>query len=145
MLVGVIDMKDFPLQAKLFLLANFGAAALILYPIFSGFEVENFLLTLVISVMTSLTQIFKVEGSTDRSSYNVSWIFYGFSLVLLGVQHTLIIILISHMVEWIWHRYPWVIQTFNIASHIIVTVASGLILSSLKAAFPDPERSGSRK
>ena len=28
-------------------------------------------------------------------------------------------ILIAHLMEWIWHRYPWYIQTFNVAVYSI--------------------------
>jgi diguanylate cyclase (GGDEF)-like protein/putative nucleotidyltransferase with HDIG domain len=129
-------MKELPQNARIYVLANLFGAALLLIPTFASFAINEIWLILALCLLASLTQVFKVEGSTERSSYNVSWILYGFSLVLLGAPQTLIVILVSHIVEWIWYKYAWVIQTFNIASYIIVTITSSLVLTSLRTVSP---------
>ncbi len=37
------------------------------------------------------------------------------------------VIVAAHILEWIWHRYPWYIQSFNIASYIVVAVGANLV------------------
>ena len=63
-----------------------------------------------LSVVASISLILKVEGTTNRSHYNISFFVYAFTLVLLGPPATMLVILISNMVEWLRHRYPWYIQ-----------------------------------
>ncbi len=86
---------------------------------------------LILAGLTSITQIFKVEGATEKSSYNLSWVLYGFAFLLLGAPATLFIVLVSHIVEWIWHKYPWYIQSFNIATYGIVVFLAGLVYESI--------------
>jgi diguanylate cyclase (GGDEF)-like protein/putative nucleotidyltransferase with HDIG domain len=132
-------MKDLPLKAKIFVLGTIFLALFMIVPTHANFEFSEVWLTIALCVMTSLTQIVKVEGPTDKSSFNLSWVLYGFSLLVLGVPQTIIVIIVSHISEWIWHKYPWSIQAFNIASHTIVMIASGLVLGALQNAFTKPE------
>ncbi len=87
--------------------------------------------------LAALLQIFKIEGTTARTSYNLSWIVYGASFVLWGVPATIAVITVAHLVEWLWHRYLWYIQSFNIASFAITVVFAGAILEQVKA-LPGP-------
>ena len=75
--------------------------------------------------VAAVAQVFKVEGATHKSSYNIGWLVYGFTFLVLGGPATLFIILIAHFIEWAWHKYPWYIQSFNIATFAVaVTLAS---------------------
>ena len=40
---------------------------------------------------------------------------------------TVLIIVVSNLADWIWHRYPWYIQSFNISCYIIGIYLSGLV------------------
>jgi diguanylate cyclase (GGDEF)-like protein/putative nucleotidyltransferase with HDIG domain len=131
-------MKDLPIKAKIFISATMLLALASLIPTFESFDFADFWLTIALCVITSLTQVVKVEGPTDKSSFNLSWVLYGFSLLLLGVPQTVIIVVVSHIVEWIWHKYQWVIQIFNVATHSIVLITSGLVLDALEAVFDEP-------
>lgn len=84
------------------------------------FQLEHSLLLLMLGVFAAVTQTLKVEGATARTSYQISWIAYGASFVLLNPLETTIVILVAHVAEWIWHRYPWYIQSFNVAGFVIV-------------------------
>jgi diguanylate cyclase (GGDEF)-like protein len=95
---------------------------------------------ILLVVLTSLAQIYKVEGSTHESSYNTSWLLYGFTFVLLGGPETVFIIIASHTTEWLRHRYPWYIQTFNIANFVIA-IASAEFVSNLFLLAPVPSLS----
>ena len=39
---------------------------------------------------------FEIEGSTHEFSYNISWIVYGFTFMLLGTPAALLVIVVSH-------------------------------------------------
>jgi hypothetical protein len=119
-------MKASSLQAKVYvfgvILIGFGLLVL------GSLATEEFPIgTFITALLAGLAQIFKVEGPTERSNYNISWVFYGFSFLLFGTFGTMIVILIAHLIEWLWHRYPWYIQSFNIAVYFIaITAASSL-------------------
>jgi diguanylate cyclase (GGDEF)-like protein/putative nucleotidyltransferase with HDIG domain len=90
----------------------------------SSLDSQRLHLLLATCGLASILQSIKIEGSTTRTSYNMSWVVYGFALYTLGVPGAMLIILVAHLVEWIWHGYAWYIQTFNIASFAIgITVA----------------------
>jgi diguanylate cyclase (GGDEF)-like protein/putative nucleotidyltransferase with HDIG domain len=82
---------------------------------------------LFLTALASLSLIFKVEGATDRSHYNISFLIYSFTFILLGPVDAIIVILVSNLVEWAWHRYTWYIQSFNIANYLLVIYLSGLV------------------
>ena len=77
---------------------------------------EIWIQTIILSVLGALTLLFKVEGATDRTHYDITFVIYGFTLIFYGAPITVIMIVAAHMWEWIWHRYPWYIQSFNDSS-----------------------------
>ena len=87
---------------------------------------------LILSILGSLSLIFKVEGATVRLHYNLSLLVYSFTFITLGFHATAVVILVSHLVEWIWHKYPWYIQFFNISAYI----ASFFVGMSIHSIFP---------
>jgi diguanylate cyclase (GGDEF)-like protein len=96
---------------------------------FLRMDVNHLILFAVLIIMASLAQVYKVEGTTNRSHYAVSFAFYAFSLMLLGVPATLIIIIISNAAEWIKNRGPWFISLFNISIYILSTVCAQVVYS----------------
>ena len=91
----------------------------------SNLDSERWLLLMATCVLAALLQTFKIEGSTTRTSYNMSWVVYGFALISLGTPGAMLVILVAHLVEWIWHGYTWFIQSFNIASFAIAITVAG--------------------
>ncbi|MCX6045176.1 MAG: GGDEF domain-containing protein [Chloroflexi bacterium] len=85
--------------------------------------------------VAAFLQSLKIVGATKRTSYNLSWIVYGFAFVLLGTPATLLVILFAHLVEWVWYHYAWYIQTFNIASFAIVITIVGLLYQLLNPSW----------
>ncbi len=114
-------MKNLSIFAKIYI---FGiillGGSLAIYE-FIGTTFQDPALVLVVAVLASLAQVYKVEGSTDKTSYNVAWIAYGFSIVLFNPSEALFVIIFAHVVEWLRHRYPWYIQAFNIATFILAS------------------------
>ena len=92
---------------------------------------ETWIQTIVLSVLGALTLLFRVEGSTNRTHYDITFVIYGFTLILYGAPNAVIMILVAHLIEWIWHKYKWYIQSFNIGSYIIVAVATNMFYELL--------------
>ncbi len=120
-------MKDLSLRAKVYILSMILVGLVLLVWGFSKLLRQDMLMLIALSSLASISLIFKVTGATERSHYNISFVIYGFAFVLLGPEATLFVVLISNIVEWAWHRYPWYIQCFNIASYCIGFSAAGLV------------------
>jgi diguanylate cyclase (GGDEF)-like protein len=88
---------------------------------------------LLLAGLAATSQILKVEGTTERSSYNLSWLLYGFTFLLFGPTETMFVILIGHLAEWVWYRYPWQIQIFNISAYALTISATFLIHQSINS------------
>lgn len=85
---------------------------------------------LALAALASIAQLLKIEGPTERSSYNISWLVYGFTLALLGAPAAVVVILVAHVVEWVRYRYPWYIQLFNAASYALAITVAGLVFQA---------------
>jgi diguanylate cyclase (GGDEF)-like protein/putative nucleotidyltransferase with HDIG domain len=120
-------MKDFSWKTKVYIIGIIMVGCGILTYILRFNEWQDYWTILAMSVLASLALFFKVEGATNRSHYNIGFLVYGFTFVILGPEATIAVILVSSLAEWIWQKYPWYIQIFNIASFTIVTFISGVI------------------
>ena len=121
-------MKKLSSQTKLFILIALLLGTASAVRELSRLNWDNLWLLAGVTALACVTQILKFEGATSLSSYNISWTIYGFALVFLGAPETLLIILVSHLVEWAWYKYPWYIQTFNIATYALVAHLSGSVI-----------------
>jgi len=90
-------------------------------------EMQSIWLFLVITILASFGQVKKVKGSTVRSSYATSWVFYGFSIFHFGLPGTLLIILIAHIADWVFNKYPYYIPPFNVACYGFAAFSSSII------------------
>jgi diguanylate cyclase (GGDEF)-like protein/putative nucleotidyltransferase with HDIG domain len=120
-------MKDFSLQTKIYIMLTIFVGSAILIWLLLNYSWQNHWALLALSGLASLAFFFKVEGTTNRSHYNISFLVFGFTLVFLGPQATILVILVSNLVDWGWHKYAWYIQGFNIASFVVVTYISGIV------------------
>lgn len=105
--------------------------------IWSLFRLEpgNTWMLLVLIAGASISLILKVEGATERSHYNISFLIYSFTFVLYGPNATVLVILISNLIDWAWHKYLWYIQLFNISTYIIAIQAAGLVYLGINPDF----------
>ncbi len=129
-------MKDLSAQTKIYIILTILTGSAILVWLLLNYSWQNHWALLALSTLASLAFFFKVEGTTNRSHYNISFLVYGFTLVFLGPEASIVVILVSNLVDWAWHKYAWYIQGFNIASFIIVTYISGLVYT-----FINPDKS----
>jgi diguanylate cyclase (GGDEF)-like protein/putative nucleotidyltransferase with HDIG domain len=120
-------MSELSAKAKFYIFAVILGGLLVLATSIPKLYVPDAWMLLVLSGLASLSLIFKVEGATERLHYNISFLIYSFTFILLGPADAVLVILISNLSEWAWHKYAWYIQTFNIANYLLVIYASGAV------------------
>jgi hypothetical protein len=81
----------------------------------------------LLTILGAAAQTLKVEGPNDKTNYSIAWFVYGLAFIALGLEAALFVIVLSHLAEWIWHKYPWFIQSFNIGAHVIPLFLAGLV------------------
>ncbi|MBN1372331.1 MAG: GGDEF domain-containing protein [Anaerolineaceae bacterium] len=121
------------MTTRLYLLATWSmGAVLIAWNLFQlRIEAPDILLFIFLIAGACFSQIFKVEGTTDRSHYAISFVFYAFAFMRLGVPATLLVIILSNFAEWLWHRPPWFISFFNVCCYVIAIQATSLVYTLL--------------
>jgi hypothetical protein len=125
-----LGMNNFSTPAKVYILLTIiTGLALSLWQLLR-LETLDFGL-LALAALAAAAQLLKLEGPTERSSYNISWLVYGFTLALLGAPAAVLVILAAHLVEWLRYRYPWYIQLFNIGSYAVAITAAGLVFQAI--------------
>jgi hypothetical protein len=125
-------MKNFSKSAKTYIisiiLVGFGLGV----GLFRGLDLGNPGLYLL-AILAAGAQILKLEGPNDRTNYNIASFVFGFTLIILGGPATLFVIVVAHLAEWVWHKYPWYIQSFNISAYAVVVYLSNLVNQFIKA------------
>jgi len=85
----------------------------------------------LLAALGAVAQTLKVEGPNDKTNYSIAWFVYGFAFVAFGPETAIFVVVTSHLVEWIWHKYPWYIQSFNIGNHVISVFLAGLAFETI--------------
>jgi hypothetical protein len=134
-------MRDLSPETKTYLFATLVTGGFVLAHQLSRLQWDQVWL-LVLALLAAAAQTFKVHGPTQRSNYNIAWLLYGFTLVSLGLQAALFVILIAHLAEWLKYRYPWYIQTFNISVYALVALAADFVYRTLNPANTPLELQG---
>jgi hypothetical protein len=83
----------------------------------------------LLAALGAIAQTLKVEGPNAKTNYSIAWFVYGFAFIAWGSVAAIFVVVIAHLVEWIWHKYPWFIQSFNIGNHIIAVFLAGLVFT----------------
>ena len=126
-------MSDLSWKARIFILSIIAVGLGLSVYNLVNIDWQNYWL-LILTGVAAVAQVYKVEGATHKSSYNLSWVVYGLAFVLLGGPATLFIILVAHFIDWAWHKYPWYIQSFNMATFAIAVSVAGLIYNWILTA-----------
>ena len=103
-------MQELSVRARVFIITTILVGLVLLTWSLYQIELENTWMLLVLIAGASISLILKVEGATERSHYNISFLFYAFTFVLFGPYETVLVILVSNVVDWAWHKYQWYIQ-----------------------------------
>lgn len=86
-----------------------------------------------LALIAAATHILKEEGPTGRSSYQISFVVYGFTFVWLGVPATAFVIIVAHVLEYAFGGYyDWYVQSFNIGNYVLSIGTAGLILGLVR-------------
>ncbi len=108
------------------------------------FAPSELILFAQLTVITTLTQVFKVVAP-GRQSYHISPIFFFASLVLLSPFLFILVLTIAAMLEWLKERLTrspllkdWYIQPFNISTIIIGGLAARGALDRIAAQVSFP-------
>jgi diguanylate cyclase (GGDEF)-like protein len=128
-------MKDFSRSAKAFIFANIIAGIGLLSFYLPDLELSNLWMLLLLCALGSLALIFKVVGATEGTHYQVAFLVYSFAFFHLGFPEALVVVLVSNLVEWVWHKYPWYIQSFNIGQYTISLAGMHLVYGILTSGY----------
>src|SRR5512147_445032 len=85
----------------------------------------------LLAILGAAVQTLKVEGPNNKTNYSIAWFVYGFAFIAYGPAAALFVVVISHLAEWVWHKYPWFIQSFNIGNHVISVFLAGWAFQSI--------------
>ena len=97
---------------------------------------------LVVVVAASLAQLFVVT-TTRNQIYHTTAIFYVAGALLLPPEFLALLVLVSHIPDWLKTRYPWYIQTFNILNFTVAVDGHLGRRSFLLGPLPDRVTRGS--
>jgi hypothetical protein len=124
-------MNNISTSAKVFILSVVALGIALTAWTLSSLDWTNTGLYLV-SALGAIAQTLKVEGPDDRTNYSIAWFVYGFALLAFGASAALFVVIVSHLVEWVWHKYSWYIQAFNIGAHLLPLFLAGLVFNALR-------------
>ena len=85
----------------------------------------------LLAALGAAGQTLKCEGPNERTNYSIAWFVYGFTFIALGPVAAVFVVVAAHLVEWMWHKYPWYIQAFNIGAHVISVSLAGLVFETV--------------
>src|SRR4051812_28749313 len=109
--------------AAVYLLVVVAAAAIVSVP----FHVRpashtDWLLFVVLTMSAGAAQLLPVQTPAFQAYYTTT-VFFVAGALLLPPQLLALMIVFAHLPEWARYRYPWYIQTFNIAKWICASLA----------------------
>ena len=109
--------------AAVYLLAVVAAAAILsmLFAVRPASHTD-WLLFAVLTLSAGAAQLLPVQTPAFQAYYTTT-VFFVAGAVLLPPQLLALMIVLAHLPEWVRYRYPWYIQTFNIAKWICASLA----------------------
>jgi diguanylate cyclase (GGDEF)-like protein len=114
-----------------FLLGVTGLATLLAVPWRPGpIGHADWLLFAALAACASATQLAVVQMPAHQAYYSTA-VFFLAAAVLLPPSLVALIVLIAHLPEWARYRYPWYIQTFNIANYACAAGGAALLLRAV--------------
>src|SRR5574339_532472 len=110
-------MKSFSLPTMLYLAIINVAGMAVLISSIGELKIVSPWLLAVLCLLASMALILKVDGPTSQSHYTFGFVVYGFTFATLGLSAAILVIFVSHVMEWIWNTPPWPIQLFNVTAY----------------------------
>src|SRR5580765_1610835 len=129
--------EGLPIAARIYLaaigLATIAAAAPLLPRIHSS--THGWTTFLVLSGLAAIAQVFVVRTVRDQS-YHTSAAFLIAGALLLPPELVVLMGVVQHVPEWLKHRYPWYIQSFNICNYTLNGLAAWGAATLVMGASP---------
>lgn len=109
--------------------AAFGAFGLVLW---TGEVVEpaDWRLAVLLAVGAAVAQLFVVVTPRNQS-YQTAPVFVVAAAILLPPPLLALVVVVQHIPEWLKERYPWYIQSFNIANYGLSALAAQQMYTSV--------------
>ncbi len=124
-------MKELSLKARVYILVVIAAGIAVVALQFASAEnpLDTWDIVLIASavVLAALAQFASVQGSTTKSSYDLALLVYGFVLLVEGPGAAIIVSTLACILDWVWHRPPWYVQSFNICALALALSIGGAI------------------
>ena len=124
------------LPAQLYLLTVYGvtAAAYALAMADSPpIDQSDWRLAVLLAAAAAIAQLFVVVTPRNQS-YHTAPVLVVAAAILLPPPLLALVVIVQHIPEWLKERYPWYIQTFNIANYGLCALAAQEAFSSVSSA-----------
>jgi diguanylate cyclase (GGDEF)-like protein len=117
------DIGALGVPAWSYLLLVVASAAVLSFPLHLGTASHaDWLLFVVLTAGAGAAQLLPVQTPAFQAYYTTT-VFFVAGALLLPPQLVALMIVFAHVPEWVRFRYPWYIQTFNIAKWICASLA----------------------
>jgi diguanylate cyclase (GGDEF)-like protein/putative nucleotidyltransferase with HDIG domain len=124
-------MKDFSTTTKFYLFSIWILGAVLFLWNIPNIRWQEWPVLLVMIVVASVAIIIRVIGITIRWHFDVNFVPYGFSLFHMDIGSTMLMIIVSNLVFWLWYqkefKTKWYIILFNASCYIFVAQLTKLI------------------
>src|SRR3954468_934874 len=90
----------------------------------------DWLLFCVLTICAMAAQLFTVQEPGHQSRTTTS-VFFVAGALLLPLHLAALMCVFAHVPEWVRMRYPWYIQTFNIANWVCATAVAYYVVGSI--------------
>jgi PAS domain S-box-containing protein len=95
-----------------------------------GASTADWLTFLLLASAAAVAQVFIVR--TGRShGFHTAIIFIVAGALLLPPELVVLMVVVQHLPEWVKERYPWFIQTFNIANFALASLAAWAVANAI--------------
>lgn len=132
-------MRNYKPAAQLYILLVIVAGVVLAGLALPRIDPADGLMLAVLSGLGSAAQVLKVQGATKQSMFHISWAVFGFTYVLLGAPAALAVVIVAHLLEWAWHRYPWFVQLFNLGTFTFaICTADAIRVLAVSGAGGEP-------
>jgi diguanylate cyclase (GGDEF)-like protein len=141
------ELKRLSVIARLYLAAAYLSAAgcsafvLVARPLSSNPNRVDFAAFIVFTLLAAAAQLYVVEAvrlsqneAPSRYAYHMTPAFLFAAVLLLPPVLLVPLVFLILVPEWLKHRYPWYIQTFNIATYLVNAVAAWAIFHAVDNA-----------
>ncbi len=136
---------ELPIQARIYLAAVAAATLAAAIPLVPRIHVgtHGWTAFLVLSLLAAVAQVFVVRTIRDQS-YHTSAAFLVAGALLLPPELVILMGVVQHVPEWLKHRYPWYIQSFNICNYTLDGLVAWAVARLVLNASPSWRESGPR-